>query len=144
MVEPDVAERLIGNRGEDFGHAVDERLYSDETGLRTRFCLIDEMFAAAEPDFEEDLHDWVGIVGIKNSQVVHLAPEIERKAGQQRLEQRRLLRFELVPLAPAEKCALRSVVLGRDQRTARLRASARSVFSQENPPSFSQARPKCP
>src|SRR5262249_31947790 len=139
-MNPDVVQAVIGNRGERFRHAVDERLHADESGVRMVFCLIDQVLAAAEPYFENDLRD--GIL-IKCRKIGGFAGEIDGKARQQRFKQRRMPGFELVAFAPAEKCARRSLMVVGDQRTARLRTSVRSVLSQEKPPSFSWARPKC-
>lgn len=79
MMESDVAQREIGNRGERFGHAVDERLYSDETGVRMLFCLVDQVFATAEPDFEQDFGNRMRI---EDREIGDLLPKIDREARQ--------------------------------------------------------------
>ena len=134
---------MCGNRRQRLGHAVDERLDPDEADTRVHLRLADQVFAAAEADLEPHLVDGRGK---QRAQIFRRNREIECDLREQRLKQRRPGGCQSVALAPAEKGA-RSPRFAIDvtcQRTARLRASARSVFSQEKPPSFSDARPKCP
>ena len=131
--------------------------------------LRDQMLGAAEADLEPDVVDRRPETAPRDRR--RRRAEIEREARQQRLEQRRLPRAQRMSLAPAEEGALgfgvvvvgssRFVkhndeqmagqarpfapieVIGFDQN-AFLSCAARSVRSQEKPPSFSGARPKWP
>src|SRR5208282_3166004 len=80
--------------------------------------------------------------------------KVDREPRQQGVDQPRLARAQLVTLAPTKESARlnRRIFVHRPsspamtncQRKLRLSASARSVRSQEKPPSFSGARPKWP
>ena len=59
VMQPDVVELALVDRGQRLGHAVDERLDADEAGARMPLGLGDQMFAAAEAAFEPDLVDAV-------------------------------------------------------------------------------------
>jgi hypothetical protein len=64
-MKPDICDVLCSYGRECLGHAVDERLNSYEPGFRICFCFGNEMFAAAEPDFEANLANRLRIQGTK-------------------------------------------------------------------------------
>jgi len=53
--QPDVADVVGLDLGQDLGHAVDIGLAADEADIREGKRFGDQMLAAAEPDFEPDL-----------------------------------------------------------------------------------------
>ena len=174
--------KLVGiDGGQRLGHAVDEWFDAEKAGMRPLDRLCDHRLAAAKADFELNVADRHGKqraeFGRSGSR------EIDREARQQRVDQQRLVRAQLVTFTPPEKragglrcwnvrhrsCSARAehpVILRfedmqhrrlpdhpqarmmtagdlcRNQRNARLSASARSVRSHEKPPSLSGARPK--
>src|SRR5205823_11240955 len=103
--EPDVADVMRLDLCQDLRHAVDVRLATDEAdfGEGTRFR--DQVFAAAESDFEPDF------IGPRIEQVSEIgragAGDVERKSRQQMFDQIGLMRAELVALAPPEQCTAR-------------------------------------
>src|SRR5271169_149123 len=182
-----IAQLLAFDRGERFGHAVDERLDADEAGAGQVLRLRDHRFASAESDLERNLGHRIWKQGPQVSRC--WLRQIDGKPRQQRVDQLRLMRAQLVAFAPpkegagfvelrlvglwihnrhfpARRCHSRlsfpaiaktrmagtSLRLCRPlrefcrscQRNALLIAEARSVFSQEKPPSLSGARPKWP
>jgi hypothetical protein len=103
VMQADVGERAIVNGGQRLGHAVDERLDTDEAGARMAFGFRHQMFAAAEAAFQPDVIDSVeqrAQIGRRRRLV-----ELERKPRKQCFEQRRLARLERVPLAASKKGA---------------------------------------
>ena len=55
--QPDVADVVGLDQRQDFCHAVDIGLAADEAGIRKGSRFRDQMFAAAESDFEPDVVD---------------------------------------------------------------------------------------
>ena len=99
---------------QDLRHAVDVGLAADEAGLRKRLRFGDQMFAAAESDFEPDIVDG------RLEQLSEIGRarrgDVERELRQQMLDQIGLVRAELVALAPSEERAARvraGVIVGR-------------------------------
>ncbi len=107
-MQADVGEAAIVDGGERLRHAVDERLDADEAGRRMLLRLGDEMLAAAEAAFQSDV---AGALEQRAQIGRRRAIKIERELRQQRVEQRRLPRFERMALAPAEKRALAVTVV---------------------------------
>src|SRR6266852_1045951 len=99
---------------QNLGHAVDVGLAADEAGFRKGERFRDQMFAAAEADFESDTIDR----RIEQSSKIGRAGagDVERKARQQVFDQVGLVETKLVALAPSEKRAagmIRSAIVGR-------------------------------
>src|SRR3954453_9400646 len=96
-MQPNVVERVRVDRRQGLGHAVDERLASDEADLRMTLRLRDQMLGAAESHFETDFRPmWkqrceIGRCGRR---------DIDREAWEQGLEQGGLIGAQLVSLAP--------------------------------------------
>ena len=179
MMQPDIGEPAIVNRGERLRHPVHERLGADEPDARMTLCLPDQVLGATEANFQT--HMVHGVRKQCTKLVWRWARQIERKLRQQRAEQLGLPRTQRMPFAAAEERAVmmlahltdcrpgRSEAESRDPsiriigpcgraiwipdrpsgvredtefQNALRRLGARSVFSQEKPPSFSGARPK--
>ena len=161
-MQPDVVERARLDSGERLGHAVDERLDADEADLRLPRGFGQQVFAGAETDLQADAIDRDRE---QRGQLARRLAQVERQPRQQGRQQSGLARAELVALPAAEKGTARAAVLIHRGNSvapprrcrarpalrmtagyfrARRSASARSVRSQEKPPSFSGARPKCP
>jgi hypothetical protein len=95
---------------QDLRHAIDVGFAADEPDLGKEARFRDQMFAAAESDFEPDF------LGRRIEQVSEIgrarAGDVERQPRQQMIDQIGLTRAQLVALAPAE------------ERTARVRGDA--------------------
>ena len=103
-VKPDIVDGARVDRCKDLCHAVDERLAADEAAARMVLGLADQMLAAAETDLEAQLID-------RNRKQIVERPwrrglQIDGQPGQQRLEERGLMRPQPMPFAPAEEAAL--------------------------------------
>src|SRR5215472_4838802 len=102
-MQPHILQLMFLDGGKRLGHAVDERLDADEASLRMSLRLGDHEFTAAEADFELDVSDPNREQGGK---IAGRRPaEIDGKARQQSFDQPRVMRAQLVALAPAEKGA---------------------------------------
>jgi hypothetical protein len=139
--EPDVAEPLPLDLGEQLDDAILEDLAADDpdTGMRCRLC--GEMLAPAEADLEPDLVNrrMKECAGFERAGIGQRDSEPRQQSFQQVL----LARAQLAA-APAtiEKPLLRALLLGA--QNARRSSSTRSSRSQEKPPSASGGRPKWP
>ena len=102
-MQPYVVQLVAFDCRQRFGHAVDERLDANETGLRTLSRLGDQIFTAAKADFKLDIADRRSKQ--RGECVWRPLTEVKREARQQRIEEPRLLRPQLMPLAPAEEGA---------------------------------------
>jgi hypothetical protein len=164
-IKPDIVMAAGFDQSQDFCHAIDKGLAADETLARMGSGLRNQIFAAAEADFEPDRIDRrrKQLREIRRRRLL----ESERKPRQQRLHQRSVVRPQRVALTAAEEGAVtktggvvtrhltikprscRQAGVDRtagqvSQVAARRSASTRSVRSQEKPPSGSGARPKWP
>src|ERR1700682_394459 len=99
--QPDVADGMGLDLRQDLGHAVDIGFAANEADLWKGAGFGDQMFAAAESDFEPEIIDRhieqtseIGGAGLA---------DVERKPRQQVLDQVGLVETELVALAPSEK-----------------------------------------
>lgn len=124
---------------QQFGNARLIRLGADEPEGRMLLRLPQKMLARAEAHFQPDVVDRHRKVGLR----IGVLAKPQRQRGKQLLAQSLLPRGGLGALAaPVEKFL--ATLRRRRHATARFRLSARSVFSQEKPPSESGARPKWP
>ena len=102
-VQTDVAQAAAFDRGERFGHAVDEGFDADNAGAGMLARLRDHRFTAAETDFERNIADRYRK---QHAQIERRrSGKIERQQRQQSLDQLRLVRAELVTFAPAKERA---------------------------------------
>ena len=99
--QPDVADVMGFDLRQDLGHAVDIGLAADEARIWKGAALRDQMFAAAEADFEPDL------IGRRVEQPGKIGwaglADVERQPRQQLLDQLNLMDAQLVALAPSEE-----------------------------------------
>jgi hypothetical protein len=103
--------------------------------------LGNQVLTAAEADLQPDRINRAGKQRLKIGR--RRRRDIDAQARQQRGEQFRLAGAQPFALAPAvERAGTGFALLA--QLTARFRLAARSVCSQEKPPSRSGARPKWP
>ncbi len=103
--QPDVADAMGFDLGQNFCHAVDVGLAADESDICKGARFRNQMLAAAKSDFEPD---------VANRRLEQLsetvrrgAADIERQMRQQVFDQVSLTDAELVPLAAAEERAAR-------------------------------------
>ena len=101
--QPDVADVVDLNLRQYLRHAVDVRLAADEAGIRKGARFRDQMFAAAESDFEPYV-----IGGIEQSGKVGRAgsSDIQCQARQQMFDQIGLMRPQPVAFASSEERAM--------------------------------------
>src|SRR5207237_1273979 len=124
---------------EQFRHARLVRLGTEHADIAMFARLPQQVLAGAEARFQPDLVDGSREVRLG----IGVLAKSKRQCGEKFFTQALLPRGGFRALAtPVEKFfpAFRR----RRHATARFRLSARSVFSQEKPPSESDARPKCP
>ena len=104
-VEPDIADVVGLDLRQDFCHAVDIGLAADEPDIGKRLRFGDQMFAAAESDFQPDS------VRLRLEDVGEIirrgGADIQRQMRQQIVDQVGLMDAELVALAAAEERAVR-------------------------------------
>jgi hypothetical protein len=117
-----------------------EGLDADEAALRIGGRQRREVLARAEADLEPHLRGRVGEEGARVEAGRRCVLEIDQKLGQQPLDQGLTRRPRRLAAAPAVEGLAPPPVAQSAPRIA----SARSVFSQEKPPSGSGARPKWP
>jgi hypothetical protein len=101
-----------------------------------------QVLAAAEADLEPEVVDGRAEERARIERAALRQGDPDR--GQQMLEERGLPGAKRPAAAPAVDPALRRLGQGSLRQKARLRFGARSVFSQEKPPSASGGRPKWP
>src|SRR5258707_12411746 len=103
--EPDIADVARLDLRQDLSHAVDVGLATDEGDLGEGARFRDQVFAAAESDFEPD---FIGRRIEQLSGIGHAgAGDVERKPRQQMFDQIGLMREEPVALASPEQCTAR-------------------------------------
>src|SRR5260370_8152933 len=99
--EPDIADVVRLYLRQDLRHAVDVGLATDEADLGGGARFRDQVFAAAESDFEPDF------IGPRIEQPSEIgragAADVERKPGQQMFDQIGLMRAPPVALASPEQ-----------------------------------------
>src|SRR5258708_4064243 len=112
--QPYVAGVMGFDLRQNLCHAVDVGLAADKADIWKGARFRDQMFAAAESDFEPDFIGW------RVEQVSEIgwarAADVERKARQQVFDQIGLVRAEFVTLAPTEKRTMRvrgNAIVGR-------------------------------
>ena len=120
-----IAKGIGVDRDERLGHAVDERLAADKTNFGMRLRARDQMFAAAETDFEPRL------VGPMRKQARKIfrggRREIDASRGSNVSSQRRLRALERMPLAAAvEGARARAMRCRTLQRIRQCRSSKRT------------------
>src|SRR5947208_7552289 len=119
--EPDVADVMRLDLCQDLRHAVDVRLATDEADFGEGARFRDQVFAAAESDFEPDF------TGPRVEQVSEIARagagNVERKPRQQMFDQIGLMHAELVAFAASEQCTARL----RDDALVRRGIAFRSI-----------------
>ena len=132
------------DRRQGLGDAVDEGLAADEPDVGMSLRLGDQMLAAAEADLEPKL----ARLERKQRRSGFERRRIDLKRRQALGDQARMMRAQRLALAAPVKGAARLRFADAVPATALTRAqrswSARSVFSQEKPPSASGSRPKWP
>ena len=146
---PDVGELLLVDRRQQLGDAVDEGLAADEADVRLFARPGGQMLAAAEADLEPEFAGANGRTGSRPR-----ARPVDLEPRQQFGHEPRVIGAQRLALAaPVERptldrvgrgVRLRSAPSSRHDQARRANWSARSVFSQEKPPSASGARPKWP
>src|SRR5258708_19220758 len=115
---------------QDLGHAVDVGLATDEHEIGKGARFRDQMFAAAEPNFEPDfIGRWVEHV---NEIGRAGASDVERKPRRQTFAQIGLTRAELVALPPPEERTVR----GPGTPLVARRLALRSSPATSPPPSL--------
>jgi hypothetical protein len=142
---------VLIDAGQRLGDAVDERFAADEADIAMGPRLGDEMLAAAEADLEPDFprREREQRGAIADRRWIDLEPR------QAFFDQRSMIGPQrLAAAAPVERAPRRILVDARarligvrlrtDQETRPRNELARSVFSQEKPPSASGLRPKWP
>jgi hypothetical protein len=148
--QSDVFELFALDCRKRFRDAIDEGLGADQSDVAIGARLCDEMLAAAEADLDPDL------ARRKREQRAAFdrgfCPDF--KLRQPALDERRMVTskrlamrasIERTPPALRQAGALCTFLsVWRNQEAKRLKSSARSIFSQEKPPSASGLRPKWP
>ena len=139
-----IGEVALVDLRHEFCDAVQKRFAAHDAHMGMGCGLMGEMFAAAEADLEPDLIDIA-------EQGLRVYPPVPKRNGDPRkegLHQIRLTRLQGLALGAPINVAARAVGFAAQgvpsQRTAAAILSARSVFSQEKPPSESGVRPKWP
>jgi len=104
VMQADVGERIVFDRGERLADGVDETVAGDECATRICLRLRDQMFGTAETDFKPHL------VKLKIEKFAQIGgrrlAKVERDTRQQSVEQRQLPRPQRMTLAAAEEGAL--------------------------------------
>ena len=138
--QPDIADIVRLDLRQDLGHAVDVGLAADEAGVRKGLRLGDQMFAAAESDFEPDVVDLaIEQLGERRRR----APgDVERQMRQQVIDQVGLVDAELVALAAAEERAARMRMRRRPAARRDRRYRAAESSSQRLVQPVQQPRPR--
>src|SRR5262249_40310296 len=138
-MQPDVLDLLLDDLADELCRAVDERLAADEAPIGMCPRLRRKMLAAAEADLEGEL-----LRLRKNRREIERARGRDTERRKPGVEERLLTRTQrLADAAAIEPLAPHIRVVG-DQWKWRFSPGTRSVFSHENPPSASGARPKWP
>ena len=98
-VKTDIVEVLVGDPGQQLGHARDIGFGADQPNLRVRFRLPGQMLARAESCLEPDVRYAVCIEEV----ITRIAARFrcQCQSRQERFEQTRLPRAQLRPLAAA-------------------------------------------
>jgi hypothetical protein len=148
--QPDIVELFPLDRRQRLGEAVVEGLGAEKADVAMRRRLGDQMLAAAKADFEPDFA-WGER---KQRRAIEPRRRADFQPRQQVPDQRRLAAAQGLAMGPAiERAPLAGIRTGSgrgfvfscgDQETRRLKSPARSVRSQEKPPSASGLRPKWP
>ncbi len=103
-MQANIGERVVVDGHECLGDSVDESVRANEADARVGLRLRDQMFGAAEADFEAHV---IGRAGKQRAQIGRRGlAGIKGNARQQRLKQRRLPRPQRMALAPPEEGAL--------------------------------------
>gem|GEM_PF-2017446 len=128
--------------GEQAGHAVEIGLTTDKTDVRVPRRLLKQVLPRAKADFQPNV-----LLPVIQAGRIKRRFEIKREPRQEGFDQRRLMRAQGVAPPPAVKTlhrarAVFNASLLWRQDTALFKASTRSRFSQEKPPSASGVRPK--
>jgi hypothetical protein len=138
--QPDIVERRFLNPGKRLGDPIDERLAADKADIAMGAGLRQQVFAAAkadlEPDFARDEREEAG--GARDRARRDVEP------GQKLFDQRGVIGPQRLAAAAPVKRAPRAFAIVAVQETRPRNWLARSVFSQEKPPSASGLRPKWP
>ena len=153
--QPDIVEALLVDRRQQLGDAVDERLAADEADIGILARLRDQMLAAAEADLEPDFARRKCEQGLARGERrdIHFEPRQQLRDEARVMGAQRLAPAAAINSAAPVRAGLGGVGFAarRERRQdgsrdyARPRnCSARSVFSQEKPPSASGVRPKWP
>ena len=127
---PDVGKAMALDEDQQVRHAVQPHLDADQRDLGMAFRLPGKMLAAAKPDFQPEPFAKL-VIGFA------VLADDNPQFRQQRIDQEPASGRK--PAPPAA-----SPGLPAGQEKAFLSSPARSVFSQENPPSASASRPKWP
>ncbi len=125
---PDVGKTMALDEDQQVRHAVQPHLGADQRDLWMAFGLPGKMLAAAKPDFQPEAFARL-VIGYA------ILADANPQVRQQRIDQE--LATGRKPAPPAA-----SPGLPAGQEKAFLSSPARSVLSQENPPSASASRPK--
>ena len=177
VMQADIAELVVVDRGQRLGDGVDEAVAADEAGARIGLRLRDQMLGAAEADFEPHVigaaeqRAQIGRrrLGRDRARASAAACRTARPAAARsgwplrRPKKARCDAWRIRLHAPTHhETRNRAAIASQDGLDARpfsvgsratecrayftalLIAAARSVFSQEKPPSLSGARPKWP
>ena len=145
-MDADVVQPAVVDQVQQARHAVDERLAADDPDSGMLRRLPGKMLAGAKADFEPAGGHGAGK---KRGRIEFRAAggQWHRQDRQQPVQQRPTTSTKLAAMPPAERPYRRirwAVFVLFGQPWAEIRASTRSVFSQENPPSASGVLPKWP
>ncbi len=128
--DPDIGKAMAFDKIQQTRHAVQPNLRADQGDVGMAFCLPGKMLSAAKPDFQPEpfaaFKIGLAVPADDNAQFRQKRIDQELAAGRK-------------PAPPAA-----SPGLSAGQEKAFLSSPARSVLSQENPPSASASRPKWP
>ena len=136
--QPDIVEPRLFNSGKRLGDPIDERLAADEADVAMGAGLRQQMFAAAKADLEPDF------AGGEREEVGGARDRARRdvEPRQKLFDQRGVIGPQRLAAAAPVKRAPRAFAIVAFQETRPRNWLARSVFSQEKPPSASGLRPK--
>ncbi len=125
---PDIGKAMVFDKAQQTCHAVQPHFRADQRDLGVAFCLPGKMLSAAKPDFQPEppAEFRIGPAILADDN-----PQFRQKGIDQELATGR---------EPAPPAAPPGLTAGQEK--AFLSSSARSVLSQENPPSASTSRPK--
>ncbi len=126
--DPDTGKAMAFDKIQQACHAVQPHLRADQRDVGMAFCLPGKMLSATEPDFQPEPF---AKFKVGSAVLADDNPQFWQKRVDQELATGR---------KPAPPAASPGLTAGQEK--AFLSSPARSVLSQENPPSASASRPK--